>query len=83
MFGRIRPISAFRKRISFALVQVGERHGFKTQRELAKCLGVNERTLRNWITGRKLVDVEKVSDCEPLRVAFFDALAEGERKAKA
>lgn len=78
MFGRIRPI---RKRISAALVQVGKKHGFETQPALAKCLGVGDRTLRNWIKCRKPIDVEKVAECEQLRVDFFDAIAEGERRA--
>lgn len=80
MFGRIRP---FRTRVSSILVQVGEKHGFKTQEDLAVCLGVSDRTLRRWITNRKPIDFEKVAECEPLRVDFFDAVAEGERKVRA
>lgn len=85
MFGRIRPFrgrgSPFRQIISSTLVQVGERHGFKTQPELAKCLGVSERTVRNWTTGRKLVDVQSVFDCKPLRDDFFAELARRVRES--
>lgn len=77
MFGRIRP---FRKRASAILVQVGKKHGFKTQPALAKCLGVTSRTLRDWLKCKKAIDFEQVAECEALRAEFFDALAEGERK---
>jgi hypothetical protein len=76
MFGRIRP---FRKRVAAVLVQVGEAHGFKTQEDIAACLGVSDRTVRNWVKCRQAIDFEKVAECEPLRVAFFDAVAAGER----
>lgn len=77
MFGRIRPI---RKRLAACLVAVGQRHGFRTQPELAKCIGVSTRTLRNWIKCSKPLDVERIAECEALRIDFFDAVAAGERK---
>lgn len=77
MFGRISP---FWTRVSAVLVQVGEKHGFKTQEDLANCIGVSDRTLRRWLTHRKPIDFYKIAECEPIRADFFDAVAEGERK---
>jgi hypothetical protein len=78
MFGRI---PAARKRWGLVLFEVGAALGFDTQEKLAACLGVTARTLRNWLSGRKPIDFEKIALCEPLRVAFFDAVAEAERAA--
>lgn len=77
MLGRIRPI---RKRLAACLVKAGAAQGFKTQPELAKCLGVSERTLRNWIKCSRPIDVETIGSCEPIRIPFFDAVAAGERE---
>lgn len=78
MFGRISP---FRTRVSSVLVQVGEESGFKTQEDLATCIGISDRTLRRWIR-KGVVDIDKLERCEPLWIPFLERLLEVERKAR-
>jgi hypothetical protein len=59
---------------------VGKAHGLRTQEDLAACIGISDRALRDWIKCRTAMEFEKIADCEKLRVDFFDALAAGERK---
>lgn len=77
MFGRIRP---FRKRASAVLVQVGKERGFKTQEDLANCIGISDRSFRSWIKGKKRIDFDKLSECEPIWIPFLERLLDGERR---
>lgn len=75
MFGRISP---FRTRVSSVLVQVGDERGFKTQEDLANCIGISDRTLRRWIK-RGDVDLDRLEQCEPIWIPFLERLLEVER----
>lgn len=73
---RIARIRSIRKKFSATLVQVGKAQGLDTPAKLARCLGLTGRAFQNWRANRRRIDFELVADCEPLRVAFFDRLAE-------